>query len=192
MPDPAKSQTLWDQLRGLAENLVGEIIDGELVATPKPSPGHSMAASVLGEEILGPFQLGKGGGPGGWWILDEPELHLGEHVLVPDIAGWRKERLPNRPRENWISVPPDWICEVLSPGTVRTDRMRNGNCASSPTSPTRTKSSPWIAAGSSAIVAGACRSTCCWVSYAAFPGECASALVFRIPPTPSLTALVTS
>lgn len=70
----------------------------------------------------GPFHKGKGG-PGGWWILDEPEIQLGPDVVVPDIAGWRRERLPRLPEENWFEVVPDWVCEVLSPSTERFDRV---------------------------------------------------------------------
>jgi Uma2 family endonuclease len=67
------------------------------------------------------FQFGDGG-PGGWWILDEPELHLGEHVLVPDLAGWRRERLPDVRAKTHFELAPDWVCEVVSPGSARLDR----------------------------------------------------------------------
>lgn len=73
-------------------------------------------------EIGNPFQRNRGG-PGGWWILDEPELHLGTDILVPDLAGWRRERLPQLPETAWIEMTPDWVCEVLSPSTARMDRM---------------------------------------------------------------------
>jgi Uma2 family endonuclease len=63
-------------------------------------------------------------GPGGWWILDEPELHLGEQVVVPDLAGWRRERVPAIPDEAFFTLAPDWVCEVLSPSTERIDRGR--------------------------------------------------------------------
>ena len=123
MPTTAKGGATYEDLCALPENVVGEIIHGDLTATPRPSARHGIAASVLGSEILGPFQLGKGG-PGGWWIIDEPELHLSPHVLVPDIAGWRKERMPVPPEGHAIETVPDWICEVLSERTVQTDRIR--------------------------------------------------------------------
>jgi Uma2 family endonuclease len=61
-------------------------------------------------------------GPGGWWILDEPELHFGADILVPDLAGWRRERMPTLPDTAWIELPPDWVCEILSPATRTHDR----------------------------------------------------------------------
>ena len=103
--------------------MVAEIVDGELFASPRPRPRHSVAASVLGAQLNPPFHLGRGG-PGGWWILFEPELHFGEDVLVPDIAGWRRERLPAVPDEAHFTLAPDWICEVLSPHNERHDRVR--------------------------------------------------------------------
>jgi Uma2 family endonuclease len=105
------------------ENKVAEILDGELFLSPRPAPRHAVASSRLGFLIGGPFDQ-TGGGPGGWWILDEPELHLGEHVVVPDLAGWRRERMPAIPEEAFFSLAPDWVCEVLSPSTARIDRGR--------------------------------------------------------------------
>ncbi|GAB6043198.1 hypothetical protein JCM17961_38760 [Endothiovibrio diazotrophicus] len=72
--------------------------------------------------MVSPFGKGRGG-PGGWWIFDEPELHLGSHVLVPDLGGWRRERMPRLPDTAWFELPPDWVCEVLSPSTARVDRV---------------------------------------------------------------------
>jgi len=124
MPDPAQKKATYEDLYHLPDGVVGEILNGQLVATPRPSPRHARVSSALGITLGGPFMMGKGGGPGGWWILDEPEVKLGENILVPDLAGWRKERLPDIPeQDNWISVSPDWVCEVLSPATVRTDRV---------------------------------------------------------------------
>lgn len=113
----------YNDLYTIPDNMIGQIIDGELIAMPRPSPRHTIAASVLGIRIGGPFYMGEGG-PGGWVILYEPEIQLGNHTIVPDISGWRKERLPKLPETNWISVVPDWICEVLSPGTARIDRKK--------------------------------------------------------------------
>jgi Uma2 family endonuclease len=113
---PATYQDVLDA----PENMIAELIEGALHLHPRPSLGHSVAGSSLTDELLSPFQKGRGG-PGGWWILFEPELHLGPDVLVPDLAGWRRERMPTRPQAPWTDLPPDWICEVLSPGTRRID-----------------------------------------------------------------------
>jgi len=123
MPDQtARKKATYEDLCALPETMVGEILNGELVATPRPSFRHGNAATQLGSELAGPFQSGKGGGPGGWWIIVEPEIHLGEHVLVPDLGGWRRERMPALPDTNWTDLPPDWVCEILSPRTVKLDR----------------------------------------------------------------------
>ncbi len=122
MANQAHKLATYDDLAALAENLVGEIVAGVLHAHPRPAPKHSLASSSLGVDISGPYQLGKGG-PGGWWILDEPELHLGKNVLVPDLAGWKKSRMPVLPGTAWFEVVPDWVCEVLSPSTERFDRV---------------------------------------------------------------------
>lgn len=119
-PIPKRRATYQDVLDA-PEHEVAEIIAGELRLSPRPAIPATEAASVIGEELGPPFRRGRGG-PGGWIILDEPELHLGEDVLVPDLAGWRKERLPVLPYEAFITLPPDWVCEVLSPSTERTDR----------------------------------------------------------------------
>ncbi len=116
-------KAVYEDLLRLPDNMVGQIIDGDLIALPRPSPRHAQATSALGFEIGPPYRFGRGG-PGGWIILDEPEIRLGEDILVPDMAGWRRERLPSPPAENWISLAPDWVCEVLSPGTERIDRIR--------------------------------------------------------------------
>lgn len=123
MLKPEKRPAEYRDLFSLPDNLVGEIIDGELHTHPRPAPRHARASSSLGIEIGGPFDQGKGGGPGGWWILDEPELHLGPDVVVPALAGWRRERLSRLPDTAWIEISPDWVCEVLSPATARVDRM---------------------------------------------------------------------
>ena len=111
----------YEDLFDLPENVVGEIIAGELHTHPRPAPAHTRASSALGIKVGSPFD--QGGGPGGWWILDEPELHLGSDILVPDLASWRRARLPTLPKTAWFEVPPDWACEVLSPATARTDRV---------------------------------------------------------------------
>ncbi len=120
-PDPFAND-LYRELQALPEQQVGEIIAGELHVHPRPGPRHARAYSVLGGELGNLYDWG-GGGPGGWWILDEPELHLGGDVLVPDLAGWRRERLPELPEAAWFELAPDWVCEILSPSTARVDRV---------------------------------------------------------------------
>ncbi len=122
MPRPIHRNARYEDLFDLPENLVGEIIGGELHTHPRPAPRHARAYSALGYQIGGPYDGGLGG-PGGWWILDEPELHLGEDILVPDLAGWRRERMPELPETAWFELAPDWVCEILSPSTARVDRV---------------------------------------------------------------------
>ena len=121
MTATAQKLATYEDLFDLPDNLVGEIIHGQLITQPRPTPKHALASSAIGDELISPFQKGRGG-PGGWWILFEPELHLGPHILVPDLAGWRRERLPAMPDTAYFTLSPDWVCEVLSPGTARVDR----------------------------------------------------------------------
>jgi Uma2 family endonuclease len=123
MAEPAKNKATYEDLYSIPENMTGEIIAGELIATPRPSRRHVYAASALGIEVGPSYQFGRGG-PGGWIILDEPEIQFGEDILVPDLGGWRRERFPASEEHNWISVAPDWVCEVLSPGTIRVDKVK--------------------------------------------------------------------
>jgi Uma2 family endonuclease len=122
MTEPAIKKAIYEDLFDIPENMTGEIINGELIVTPRPSRRHSIVASSLGYEIGPPYHFGRGGGPGGWVILDEPEVAFGVSILVPDLAGWKKERFPIEEPHNWISVAPDWVCEILSPGTAQVDR----------------------------------------------------------------------
>lgn len=121
MLKPKPRPATYADIEALPPNLVGEIIFGVLHAQPRPAPPHAVAAIELGYEITGPFGRGRGG-PGGWIFAVEPELHLGPHVAVPDLAGWRKERLTPFPTTAYIETPPDWLCELLSPSTQRLDR----------------------------------------------------------------------
>ncbi len=122
---------LWDELCDLPENVVGEIFNDELIVLPRPSPKHTAAASSLGDELVGPFQKGRNGGPGGWWIFDEPEIHFERpiqktekvNVVVPDLAGWKATRLLDLPETAYFELSPDWVCEVLSPSTARYDKL---------------------------------------------------------------------
>lgn len=119
--DPAIRRATYADLEKVPPHLVAEIVDGVLETHPRPRPRHGGAANELGYELTGPFGRGKGG-PGGWVFLPEPELHLGAHVVVPDLAGWRRERLPVEPETSYIETAPDWVCEILSPATERLDR----------------------------------------------------------------------
>ena len=116
---PARKATYRDVLDA-PPHKVAEIVRGALHMQPRPAFRHAIAGSSLGMEIGGPFQRGRGG-PGGWWIVDEPELHFGEDILVPDLAGWRRERMPEPPDEAYLTLAPDWVCEVLSPSTRKLD-----------------------------------------------------------------------
>jgi Uma2 family endonuclease len=121
MGGSAKKEASYADVLNAPPHKVAEIIHGELVLSPRPAGPHSVALSALGEELGPPFKRGRGG-PGGWILLDEPELHLGPDVLVPDLAGWRRETMPAVANEPYFTIRPDWVCEVLSPSTERYDR----------------------------------------------------------------------
>ena len=120
---PFDREATYDDLVQVSDLMVAEIADGELHASPRPALPHATAGTAISGLLVGPLQFGRGG-PGGWWILFEPELHVGKDVLVPDVAGWRKSRLPSVPAAPWLSAPPDWVCELLSPSTASLDRAR--------------------------------------------------------------------
>jgi len=120
---PFDRTATYEDLLLVPEIRVAEILDGELHATPRPAPRHAVTASIVGARLVPPFQEGRGG-PGGWWVLDEPELHLGQDVLVPDLGGWRKARVPLPPATAYFAQAPDWVCEVLSPSTASLDRAK--------------------------------------------------------------------
>jgi Uma2 family endonuclease len=115
---PLKKYATYADLCDVPEHFVAEMFDGELYASPRPAMPHAHASSVL-MQTLGSFHRS---GPGGWLIVFEPELHFGNDVLVPDIAGWRRERLPTLPAVAYMTLAPDWVCEVLSASTERIDR----------------------------------------------------------------------
>ena len=116
----ARRRATYQDVLDAPAHLVAEIVAGTLYTHPRPAPRHTIATSVLGGELNPPFHRGRGG-PGGWWILDEPELHLGEDILVPDLAGWRRDRMPELPDTPYFTLAPDWACEVLSASTRRMD-----------------------------------------------------------------------
>jgi Uma2 family endonuclease len=124
--DPARRRATYEDLLKVPDILIAEIIDGELITSPRPASPHARAASIIGR-VLDPFDQrpgGSGGPPGGWWILFEPELHLGADILVPDLAGWRRERMPILANVPYFELAPDWVCEVVSPTTGRIGRVR--------------------------------------------------------------------
>lgn len=123
MTKETKRPATYADLEALPDNVVGQIVDGELIVMPRPMSPHGMAHSVLLMDLGSAFHRGRNG-PGGWWLMDEPELHFGQNVLVPDIAGWRRERMPQMPRVPYFTQAPDWVCEVLSPSTAKLDRTR--------------------------------------------------------------------
>ena len=118
---PFERPATYEDLVKLPDHLVAEIVDGELHASPRPAPRHGVAHASAGAQLHQAFDSGRSG-PGGWLILLEPELHLREDVLVPDIAGWRRSRMPTIPETAYFALAPDWICEILSPSTAALDR----------------------------------------------------------------------
>lgn len=120
--DPARARATYEDILALPEHMTGEIIAGRLYTQPRPAGPHAIVSSGLGADLGAAFGRGRGG-PGGWIILDEPELHFDDEVLVPDMAGWLVERLPVEERTGaYFTVVPDWVCEVLSPSTATRDR----------------------------------------------------------------------
>jgi Uma2 family endonuclease len=121
MSDPARRRATYDDVLAAPSNCVAELLAGELHVHPRPAAPHAAAATALSDELGPPFKRGKGG-PGGWIILFEPELHLDTDVLVPDLAGWRRSTMAHVENVPFFTTRPDWICEVLSPGTEKVDR----------------------------------------------------------------------
>jgi Uma2 family endonuclease len=124
MGDPAKRRATYEDVLAAPPHRVAEVVGGVLTTHPRPATPHARASSRLTGELSGPFDRGKGG-PGGWVILVEPEIHLGPEpdIVVPDLAGWRRKHMPRVPMESaFVTTAPDWICEVLSPSTQAFDR----------------------------------------------------------------------
>ena len=119
----ASRPATYEDLCQVPDHKVAEILDGELIVSPRPALRHARASSRLSGILAPPFDFGSGS-PGGWWILFEPELHLRDDVVVPDLAAWRRERLPFIPDAAYLTLAPDWVCEVISPSTERIDRSR--------------------------------------------------------------------
>jgi len=122
-PRAVHPQATRADLEALPETISAEIIEGVLYTSPRPRFRHATIETLLASDLTNPFQRGRGG-PGGWWILVEPGIELpGAAEIVPDLAGWRRERLPEPDSEAPIRVVPDWVCEILSPTTRRHDQM---------------------------------------------------------------------
>ncbi len=121
---PTKRVATSECLLKVPDNLVGEIIDGDLVTSPRPAARHAAAASSLGADLHTAFGRKSGNSPGGWVILTEPEVHIVGQVLVPDLAGWRRERMPEISDVAFFDLAPDWVCEISSPSTAAIDRTR--------------------------------------------------------------------
>ena len=117
-----KALATYADLAALPDDVIGELVAGELWASPRPRTRHGRAAHRLSADLDGPFDRGRGG-PGGWIFLPEPELHLDDDVIVPDVAGWRTMRWQPTGDEVGITTVPDWLCEILSPSTARLDRL---------------------------------------------------------------------
>jgi Uma2 family endonuclease len=121
MVQPKSRRATYQDVLDAPPHVVAELVGGQLRLTPRPAGAHASVATALTGELGPPFGRGRGG-PGGWLLLFEPELHLGEDVLVPDLGGWRRERLPFVGAEPYFTLPPDWVCEVLSRSTEKLDR----------------------------------------------------------------------
>lgn len=122
MAGPAERRATYEDYLALPEHVVGELVGGAMHVSPRPAPRHAYASSRLGVK-LGGLDAGDGDEPGGWWILDEPEIQLvPREVVSPDLAGWRRARMPALPATAHFELPPDWVCEVLSPSTAAWDR----------------------------------------------------------------------
>jgi Uma2 family endonuclease len=120
-----KRKATYDDVLAAPEHKVAEILDGELFLSPRPALPHARATSRLGAALDAFDEEGNTPArPGGWILLDEPELHFGTDVVVPDIAGWQRERMPRVPDAPWLELAPDWLCEMLAPSTARIDRTR--------------------------------------------------------------------
>ena len=123
--DSGPQRATYQDVLDAPPHRVAEIVDGVLHTNPRPAMPHALATSSLGHNLSGPFQFDRGG-PGGWWIIDEPELHMGGDILVPNLAGWRRERMRDFPDAAYCTLAPDWVCEVLSPSTRKLDLLGKG------------------------------------------------------------------
>lgn len=131
MGEPAPRIATYEDVINAPDGMTAELIGGELHVSPRPASDHAITGAAILRDISDAFGRRRGGaGPGGWWIIPEPELHLERpsgrvEVVVPDVSGWRRERMPAVPRTPAFEMPPDWVCEVLSQGArnLRRDRI---------------------------------------------------------------------
>ena len=121
-----KRYATYEDLEAVPDTMVAELIEGDLITSPRPASPHARATMSLGSKLFGSFDGPPDGAdaPGGWWLLFEPELHFGRNVLVPDVAGWRRERMARLPNVAAFTQAPDWVCETISPSTGAIDRGR--------------------------------------------------------------------
>ncbi len=123
MAEPMKRPAGWLDVLAAPEGLKAEVLDGALMMSPRPKPQHGRTQGLLFTHLCEPFDLGVGG-PGGWWLVIEPDVLFDPHNIVsPDLCGWRRERMPELPDESPVGLTPDWICEVISPSSSRRDRL---------------------------------------------------------------------
>ena len=122
---PLLGKDALDAVASAPAHLIAEVLGGTLHTSPRPRTSHARAAARLGSRLGAGFDEGTIG-PGGWVILPEPELHLGPDpdIVVPDLAGWRRERMPEMPDAPFLTLAPDWVCEVSSPSTRGVDRAK--------------------------------------------------------------------
>lgn len=121
LPPEKSTPATYQDVLDAPPHMVAEVLHGALYTHLRPAMPHAWARSGLGSKLGEPFNFGRGG-PGGWWIVNEPELHLGEDIVVPDLAGWRRTSMPEFPDTAYCTLAPDWACEVLSPSTRALDR----------------------------------------------------------------------
>ena len=122
MPDPARKLSTYSDLLALPDDTRAEILNGEIIVEPSPTPAHQSTIAEIYAELRGPFQRGRGG-PGGWWLIPDVDVELGPHdICRPDISGWRKDRVPGFPAERPVRHRPNWLCEGLSPRTAVLDQ----------------------------------------------------------------------
>lgn len=122
MSESARRLATYEDLLALPEGVRAEVVAGQVVVSPSPSPIHQSVVGEIYAELRGPFQRGRGG-PGGWWLIPDVDVRFGTHdIYRPDICGWRKENVPAFPAERPVLHRPDWICEGLSPRTAVVDQ----------------------------------------------------------------------
>lgn len=122
VPRPAQRLATYADLAALPDGERGEVLNGELVLQPSPTPLHQSTMGEIYAELRNPFQRQRGG-PGGWWLIQDVDVEFGRHdICRPDISGWRRDRVPQFPSERPVGHRPDWVCEGLSPRTALRDQ----------------------------------------------------------------------